>query len=185
LRATFRQGVPQNLDWCRHQLSQLALMVKENTEAFTAAVAKDLGKPKVEMDFAEIVLDRAHQAFGAVNPVILLQSPSLQAYSTTSEYQKGWSPIIYKGVKGVVLIIAPWNYPIILSLQPLVGAIAAGCCAVLKPSEISLSYSTLLADLAPKYLDPSAFQIVLGGVPETTKLLELQCKSLLAELHWH
>jgi aldehyde dehydrogenase (NAD+) len=65
----------------------------------------------------------------------------------------------------------------ILSLQPLIGAIAAGCCAVLKPSEIAPHYSALLSELAPKYLNSNAFKIVLGGVPQTTKLLELQCPS--------
>lgn len=69
----------------------------------------------------------------------------------------------------------PWNYPMILSLQPLIAAIAAGCPCVVKPSEISPTYSQLLADLFPKYLDPSAYRVVNGGAdPETTKLLNLQ-----------
>lgn len=62
----------------------------------------------------------------------------------------------------------------ILTLQPLLGAIAAGCCAVVKPSEVAPNYAALLYDLLPKYLDSSAFRVVMGGVPETTKLLELQ-----------
>lgn len=68
----------------------------------------------------------------------------------------------------------PWNYPVILSFQPLIGAIAAGCTAVLKPSELVPTFSQLLADIMPKYLDPNAYGIVNGYVPETTKLLELQ-----------
>jgi aldehyde dehydrogenase (NAD+) len=64
----------------------------------------------------------------------------------------------------------------VLTLQPLLGAIAAGCCAVIKPSEISPNYAVTLANLLPKYLDSSAYRIVLGGVEETTQLLELQCK---------
>jgi acyl-CoA reductase-like NAD-dependent aldehyde dehydrogenase len=54
---------------------------------------------------------------------------------------------------GVVLIIGAWNYPIMLTLQPLVGAIAAGNCAIIKPSEISPRTSAKLAELLPKYLD--------------------------------
>jgi hypothetical protein len=61
----------------------------------------------------------------------------------------------------------------ILTLQPLLGAIAAGCCAVLKPSEVAPAYAKLIAELIPKYLDPSAYRVVNGSVNETTKLLEL------------
>ena len=68
----------------------------------------------------------------------------------------------------------PWNYPIYLSLQPIIGAISAGCPAVLKPSEIGPGVSSILADLFPKYLDPSAYRIINGGVPETTYLLKLK-----------
>lgn len=68
----------------------------------------------------------------------------------------------------------PWNYPIVLSFQPLIGAIAAGCCAVIKPSEAVPHVSQLIADLLPKYLDPCAYWVVNGAVPEATKLLELQ-----------
>ncbi|KAG6374211.1 aldehyde dehydrogenase [Boletus reticuloceps] len=81
---------------------------------------------------------------------------------------------IFKAPRGTVLIMSPWNYPFILTFQPLIGAIAAGCCAAIKPSEVSPHLSQLISDLLPKYLDPSAYQIVNGAVPETTKLLELQ-----------
>ena len=62
----------------------------------------------------------------------------------------------------------------ILTFQPLIGAIAAGCCAVLKPSELVPHFSSLLAELVPKYLDSSAYRVVNGAIPETTKVLELQ-----------
>jgi aldehyde dehydrogenase (NAD+) len=68
----------------------------------------------------------------------------------------------------------PWNYPIFLSLQPIIGAVAAGCPAALKPSEISPAVSSVLADLFSKYLDPSAYRVLNGGVPETTHLLKLK-----------
>ena len=64
----------------------------------------------------------------------------------------------------------------ILSLQPLYGAIAAGCCAAIKLSEFAPNYAALLADLLPKYLDSSAYRVIFGEVPEITKALELQCK---------
>jgi len=73
---------------------------------------------------------------------------------------------------GVVLIIGPWNYPVLLILQPLCGAIAAGCVAVLKPSEVAPHTSALIAELIPRYLDPQVVRVVEGAVPETTALLK-------------
>ncbi|KAJ6391674.1 hypothetical protein OIU77_025610 [Salix suchowensis] len=73
---------------------------------------------------------------------------------------------------GVVLIISAWNYPFLLSLDPLVGAISAGNTMVLKPSELSPATSTLLAKLLPEYLDVSSIKVVEGAVSETSALLE-------------
>jgi aldehyde dehydrogenase (NAD+) len=75
---------------------------------------------------------------------------------------------------------SPWNYPVILTIQPLCGAIAAGCCALIKPSEIGPNFSSFLAQNLNKYLDPSAYRVVLGGIPEITKVLELKCRPILS-----
>ncbi|KAJ7681087.1 hypothetical protein B0H17DRAFT_1138659 [Mycena rosella] len=58
---------------------------------------------------------------------------------------------------------------------PLLGAIAAGCCAGIKPSELAPHYAELLADLLPKYLDSNDYRVMTGAVAESTKLLEFQC----------
>ncbi|CAJ1974242.1 unnamed protein product [Sphenostylis stenocarpa] len=73
---------------------------------------------------------------------------------------------------GVVLVISAWNYPLLLSLDPVVGAIAAGNAVVLKPSEIAPATSSLLAKLIEKYMDPSFVRVVEGEVDETTALLQ-------------
>lgn len=67
----------------------------------------------------------------------------------------------------------------VISLIPLVGAIAAGCPVVLKPSEVSANVANVLADLFPKYLDPNAYAVVNGGVPETTHILSLKWDFIL------
>jgi aldehyde dehydrogenase (NAD+) len=72
---------------------------------------------------------------------------------------------------GVVLIIGPWNYPLYLSLAPLVAAVAAGNCAVVKPSELAPATSALLARLVPEYLDADAIQVVEGDASTTQELL--------------
>uniref|UniRef100_A0A8C5TGX7 Aldehyde dehydrogenase domain-containing protein n=1 Tax=Malurus cyaneus samueli TaxID=2593467 RepID=A0A8C5TGX7_9PASS len=73
---------------------------------------------------------------------------------------------------GVVLIIAPWNYPVHLFLVPLIGAIAAGNCVIVKPSEVSKKTERLVAEALPVYLDKDCFAVVTGGMQETTRLLE-------------
>ncbi|MBN9612802.1 MAG: aldehyde dehydrogenase family protein, partial [Actinobacteria bacterium] len=73
---------------------------------------------------------------------------------------------------GVALIIAPWNYPLMLLLSPLVGALAAGNAVVLKPSELAPATSRAIALHLPDYLDRRAVAVVEGGIPETTALLE-------------
>ena len=69
--------------------------------------------------------------------------------------------------KGVIGIMAPWNYPVQLVLAPLVGALAAGNAAVIKPSELAPATSSLLARLVDAYLDSGAITVAEGGIPET------------------
>jgi aldehyde dehydrogenase (NAD+) len=64
-------------------------------------------------------------------------------------------------------------------LLPLVGAIAAGCPAVIKPSELTPNVAGVLARLFEQYMDPSAYTVVQGAIPETTKLLELRWAHIL------
>src|SRR2546425_3679934 len=66
---------------------------------------------------------------------------------------------------GVGLIIGTWNYPVMLTLSPLVAAIFAGNAAVIKPSEVSAATAEVIARLVPQYLDREAFSVVLGAVP--------------------
>ncbi|XP_007444048.2 aldehyde dehydrogenase family 3 member B1-like, partial [Python bivittatus] len=73
---------------------------------------------------------------------------------------------------GVVVIIGNFNYPLYVTLIPLVGAIAAGNCVILKPSELSSCTERLLAEALPCYLDPETFAVVTAGPEETGKLLE-------------
>ncbi|CAA2964361.1 aldehyde dehydrogenase [Olea europaea subsp. europaea] len=70
------------------------------------------------------------------------------------------------------MVISTWNYPFLLSLDPIVGAISAGNTVVLKPSEIAPATSSMLSKLIHEYMDSSAVKVVEGAVPETTALLE-------------
>ncbi|KII92978.1 hypothetical protein PLICRDRAFT_155932 [Plicaturopsis crispa FD-325 SS-3] len=170
VKRTFSSGKTRPLAWRKNQLHQLARLVQENIDVLVDATMQDLGRPKQETLFIEIgpIIERSVLSAERLEEWAEPETPEVP------DWQKEWRPKIYKASKGTVLIIAPWNYPIILSLQALIGAIAAGCTAVVKPSEVAPASAQLLAELFPKYLDTFAFAIVNGGVPETTRLLEMQ-----------
>ena len=79
---------------------------------------------------------------------------------------------LYPESRGVTLIFGAWNFPLQLVVIPLVGAIAAGCCAVVKPSEVAHNSALVMAKFFPRYLDQACYRIVEGGVPEAQMLLE-------------
>jgi acyl-CoA reductase-like NAD-dependent aldehyde dehydrogenase len=72
---------------------------------------------------------------------------------------------------GVVLIIAPFNYPFYLTLGPLIGAIAAGNCSMIKPSELTKCTEAIILKLIPQYMDNDAVEVVTGAIKTTTSLL--------------
>lgn len=73
---------------------------------------------------------------------------------------------------GVTLVMSPWNYPFLLSLDPLIGSIAAGNCVILKPSAYAPHTSHLLADLISSVFSPAYVAVVEGGREENSSLLE-------------
>ncbi|KAF8179202.1 aldehyde dehydrogenase [Pholiota molesta] len=172
LRATFRSGLTKPLAWRRHQLLQLARFVKDHQDGLAAAIHADLSKPLLEAVMGEVapIYERALICASKIEE----WQKETNITDQVQEWQKSWNPRIVRQAKGVVLIIAPWNYPMVLSLQPLYGAITAGCCVLLKLSEIAPHYASYIATHLPTYLDTSAFRVVLGGVPEITKILELK-----------
>lgn len=173
LRETFHSGLTQALAFRRQQLYQLALFARENADAIASCIFTDLGKPKQETIMAEV---------GPIIERSLLAAKHLEEWVGGEEgeevklggWQKEWKAKVERRAKGVVLIIAPWNYPFILSLQPLYGAISAGCCALIKPSEVVPTFSSFLARTLPQYLDSRAYKVALGGIPEITRILELK-----------
>ncbi|KAI4524946.1 aldehyde dehydrogenase [Schizophyllum commune Loenen D] len=170
LRATFDSGKTLPLAYRRQQLLQLARLVQDNTQAMQEAIYKDYRKQPLEV------------ALGDTTPIVpaaLRAAEKLEEWTKpekpeVEEWRSSWDTTIYKVPKGVAVIISPWNFPYILSLGPLVGAIAAGCPAILKPSEHTPSVAALLAELVPKYLDSEAYAVVNGAVAETARLLELK-----------
>jgi len=167
LRSTYESGTTRSLAWRRHQLEQMNKMLTENEAAFLEALRTDLGKPAVEGFITDIAF-----VTGEVETMIkkLKKWNKPERVGTPMFNMPAKSHLVPEPL-GVVLVIAPWNYPVQLLLVPAASAIAAGNCVVMKPSEVSAATSALLGQLVPKYMDPSAVSIVEGGVPETTDLL--------------
>mmetsp|Transcript_102648 Transcript_102648/g.162200 ORF Transcript_102648/g.162200 Transcript_102648/m.162200 type:complete len:522 (-) Transcript_102648:102-1667(-) len=169
LRAVFRSGKTKKLEWRRSQLLAMQKMISENHEAITAAVRADHGGPKLRgvgevspfLAAAEALSNLDKWTAPQAVPTPMMVSPTKMGKSA-----------IRQEPKGVVLIISPWNFPFELALHPMVSAIAAGNCCVLKPSEVSKNSGKLLEELIPKYLDTSCIRVVMGAVPETTALLK-------------
>jgi aldehyde dehydrogenase (NAD+) len=167
LRRSFESGRTRSFEWRAEQLRQLRRMFDENEGRLLEALKSDLGKPAfegvaVELGFtANEVTHAVKQLAGWMKPERARASMMVQPASAR----------IIREPLGVVLIIAPWNYPINLSVSPLIGALAGGNCVVVKPSELAPASSAALAELLPRYLDRECVAVVEGAVPETSALL--------------
>lgn len=168
LRSVFCSGVTIPEEFRRAQLTKLMSMIKENEELILKALHKDLSKPKFEAALAEfdILTNDLHYA---INNFSSWMKPE---YVSTNLATKLDTCFVRREPLGVVLIIGPWNYPLQLLLLPLVGAIAAGNCVILKPSELSPATGSLLAELVPKYLSQDCYAVVCGAAEETKALLQ-------------
>jgi len=167
LRGTFDSGGTLPLEWRRRQLTALGRMMREEEDRVAAALRDDLGKSAIEAYLTESSFVGREIAHTLRN---LERWTRPRRVRVPAALRPARARIVRQPL-GVVLVIAPWNYPAMLSLAPLVGALAAGNCAVLKPSELAPATSGLLAELLPRTLDANAVAVVEGGVPETTALL--------------
>nr|XP_019007737.1 aldehyde dehydrogenase (NAD+) [Kwoniella pini CBS 10737]OCF46518.1 aldehyde dehydrogenase (NAD+) [Kwoniella pini CBS 10737] len=170
LNERFNSGKTYSLAYRLYNLKQLAYLIKDNEKRIHQAVYKDLGKGAFDVSLGDLwpILNEVDLAVRRVKGWMKDESRIWDAMLSF----KFMRPRVKKQPKGPVLIISAWNFPWQLTLIPLVGAIAAGCPAVLKVSEHAPSSSALLAELLPRYLDPEGYAVVLGAVEESTKLLE-------------
>ncbi|OIJ93990.1 aldehyde dehydrogenase family protein [Streptomyces monashensis] len=168
LRATFATGRTKPVDWRTEQLRRVRAMLTERGADLAAALHADLGKSateayRTEIDFTIREIDHTLDHLADWLRPEPAPVPAHLGADATAWTQ--YDPL------GVVLVIAPWNYPAQLLLAPMVGALASGNAVVVKPSELAPATSAALAELIPAYLDTDAVAVVEGGVPETTALL--------------
>ncbi|KAI8373326.1 Aldehyde/histidinol dehydrogenase [Blakeslea trispora] len=169
LQNTFQSGLTKNKAFRKEQLTQLKLFFKEKEDEIIDAIHKDFRKHKLETLIGEIAPVVAEIDFMLQNLDQLSKTSIVKPQFKMNSMDQC---TVRKEPKGVVLIIGSWNYPIHLLLLPVVGAIAAGNCVIMKPSEVASHTSNFIANTIPQYLNKEAYCVVEGGIPETTVLLE-------------
>lgn len=167
LRSAFDAGVTKPLAWRLAQLRALRRMLTERSAEFEDALLADLGKNPTESQIAELgfVVGEIDHALKHLRRWLRPKRVPVPGALMPARASTLLEPV------GVVLVIAPWNYPVQLLLAPVVGALGAGNAVVLKPSELAPATSAAMARLIPEYLDRRAVAVVEGGVEETTDLL--------------
>ncbi|KAI8081614.1 Aldehyde/histidinol dehydrogenase [Halteromyces radiatus] len=168
LRVNFDTGKARPLSFRKLQIQQLYDLVKDNEERIYEALAKDMNKPRSEALSGDIapVLEECLYFLDNLDRLAKEEKVKPRLGMHAMDTVK-----VRRDPLGVVLIIGCWNYPVQLSLVPLVGAIAAGNAVVLKLSEISSYTAALLTELIPRYLNNALYRVVNGAVEETTFLL--------------
>src|SRR5439155_6655175 len=143
-------------------------MMTDRAEDFYAALWSDLRRNRTDADLTDVkyLTSEAEHALAHLREWMKPVPVNTPTSLAPSEVRVRFDPL------GVGLIIGTWNYPVMLTLSPLVAAISGGNAAVIKPSEVAPATADVIARLLPEYLDRDALSVVLGAVPETTALLE-------------
>ncbi|KAJ2991437.1 Aldehyde dehydrogenase, partial [Globomyces sp. JEL0801] len=168
VRHVYETGKSHSVEYRKQQLHALYDFFVKEKEGILDALYKDLRKPYVEGYITEIA---------AVKNDIVTAIKELDEWMEPVTASRPLAFLLDRAETrhvplGVVLIIGTWNYPVNLSLAPLVGAIAGGNGAIIKFSEVCVHISNFLAKTLPNYLDNTMFKFVNGEIPETTVLLE-------------
>jgi len=166
-RDFFATGKTKDYNFRVSQMQKLAKIIAKNENLIFEAIHQDLRKPATEAFTSEI--------FCVLSEIEYV----LKHLKTWMKPQKVGTPLtffpsssfIYPEPLGVVLIIAPWNYPFALMIQPLIGAIAAGNCAILKPSEQTPHTSKAIAQIINNNFDASFIAAIEGGIDINQALL--------------
>lgn len=169
LRSTFKSHKTKDIQWRLKQLRKFYWGVVDLAPKLQKALHQDLHMAKTEAYITEIDFVLADIMFAINNLESWAKDESISGMNPELFMMKHR---IRKEPLGTCLIIGAYNFPVQLSLAPCVGAMAAGCTAVLKPSESSPATAMVLKQLFDTYLDPSAYKIVNGMVDETTALLD-------------
>ncbi|GAA0150844.1 dehydrogenase [Lithospermum erythrorhizon] len=175
LRDTYNSGVTKTESWRRSQLKALLNLLVEKEDDILKALQQDLGKHR-----AEAYRDEVGTIIKSVNFALKFLKQWMK--STKAKLPLAVFPTTAELVPeplGLVLVISSWNFPFGLSLEPLIGALAAGNVVVLKPSELAPACSSVLASTIHSYLDTKAVKVIQGDVLVGQKLLQQKWDKIL------
>ncbi|HJJ55348.1 MAG TPA: aldehyde dehydrogenase [Methanocorpusculum sp.] len=167
-QAFFAAGNTLDIGYRQDALAALNEAVSTHEEAIAEALYTDLGKSACESFMTET---------GFIGSEITYLQKHLRSWAKD---RKALTPLAQFAAKsfvrpmpyGSVLIMSPWNYPVLLTLEPLADAIAAGNCVVLKPSAYSPASSSLIKKIIEEIYPPEYVSVITGGRDENTKLLD-------------
>ena len=148
-------------------LQQFQKLLDNHKDEMIAALQADFNKPAFETLVTEISMLQKELTYFKNNLKSWMHPK--RVFSSILNFPSK-ETVAYQPY-GVVLVISPWNYPLLLALQPVMAALAAGNCVVLKPSELAPNTSALLSMLIAEYFSAEYIQVIEGGVEETTELL--------------
>ncbi|WP_338587284.1 aldehyde dehydrogenase [Paenibacillus sp. Y5S-9] len=167
-RTFFYTGQTKNIEYRTNALKQLRKGIEKYQQRIQDALRADLNKSEAEAYGSEIRIVLGELDFALEH---LQEWASPKQVPTNPAMPDGVSTI-YPEPYGVALIIAPWNYPFQLAFGPLIGAIAAGNCAVIKPSELTPAVSRLTYDLIQEIFPQEYIAVMEGEVEASTALLK-------------
>ena len=167
-RQYFKAQHTKTLAARKSALQRFKQLLQENEAKIYAAVHADFQKSEHEAFLTEwaILIKDIDEALGALPKWMKAQKVRTNLVNLPGKSFMVPEPL------GVCLVIGAWNYPIQLSFAPAIAALAAGNTVILKPSELAANSAQCMADLVSQYFDPQLFTVVLGGVEETTALLQ-------------
>ncbi|MFH0856584.1 MAG: aldehyde dehydrogenase family protein, partial [bacterium] len=166
-RDFFATGKTKDFDFRIEQLKILRKAISENEEKILNAVYNDLRRPKFDAYITETGACFEHISHTIKN-IKKWACPEKVKGPRSFFFSKG--KIIYEPF-GITLIIGPWNYPFALAICPLIAAIGAGNCAVIKPSEISSHTAQVIDEMISKYFKPEYIAVMQGNAAFTGELL--------------
>src|SRR5688572_26904244 len=167
-KAFFKTGTTKNVNWRIKQIKKLLGLIAKNETRICEALKKDLNKSEYEslsVEFGPAFADGSH---------ILkhMREWAEPQEVPTSLFHIPGNSKIYKEPYGNVLLISPWNYPFYLTIAPLIGAMSAGNCALVKPSEHSVHTSALVTELINQNFDAGYIHVLQGDAETTQELLK-------------
>ena len=167
-RVFYATGQTLSITYRLEMLKKLKHLIASYEDKITAALQSDLGRSGYETFITENIV-----VFDELNAAIknLSKWSARQKVATPPQLFYGSSHILYEPL-GLVLIVSPWNFPFHLSFAPLVGAMAAGNCCIIKPSELAPASSALIAEIINSNFDEGYIRVMEGGHTETAALMQ-------------